>query len=67
MLVELQVLGQVVNTLGQQRNLCLRGASVGLVQAVLLEDVSLLLSGQCHECSPWVFQFALEIKSVVAP
>ena len=56
MLVELQVLGQVVNTLGQQRNLCLRGAGVGLVQAVLLEDFSLLLGAQSHGKSPIVFQ-----------
>ena len=49
-LVGLQVLGQVVDALGQQCDLSLRGAGVGLVDAVLLEDFSLLLSGKSHEC-----------------
>ena len=49
MLVELQVLGQGIDAGGQQGNLCLGGTGIGFVQAVLLEDFSLLLSGQSHE------------------
>ena len=48
MLVELQVLGQLTNTSGQQCNLSLRGTGVGLVQAELLEDLSLFCSVQSH-------------------
>ena len=48
-LVELQVLGQSIDAGGQQGNLRLRGTGIGFVQAVLLEEFGLLLSGQCHE------------------
>ncbi|CDZ88735.1 conserved hypothetical protein [Rhodococcus ruber] len=47
-LVLLQVLGQVLDALGEHRDLRLGRSGVGLVEAVLAEDLLLLLGGQCH-------------------
>ena len=58
MLVVLEVLGEVVNAFGQQRDLRFGGARVGLMQTVLLEDLRLLLGCQSHAHAPWLFQFA---------
>lgn len=48
MLVLLEVLGQISDTLGQQSNLDLRGAGVTLVGSVSLDDFLLFLSRKCH-------------------
>ena len=58
-LVELQVLRELADAGGQQRDLGLRRTGVGLVQAELLEDVGLLLGRKRHGASPscrWLFQ-----------
>src|SRR5690606_8690497 len=51
-LVLLQVLRQARDALRQQRDLGLRGAGVGLVQAVLGQNRLFLVGGQRHSCSP---------------
>lgn len=38
-LVHLEVFGEVLDALGQQRDLRLRGAGIGVVQAVLAQDL----------------------------
>ena len=48
MLVELQVLGEIGNALGEQCDLDLRGARVTLMGSVLSDDVLLFFSRQCH-------------------
>src|SRR4051794_11124436 len=48
-LVHLQVLGQVGDALGQQRDLGLRRSGVALMQAVLAQDVFLLFGSERHE------------------
>ena len=48
MLVLLEVLGQISDTLGQQSNLDLRGAGVTLVGSLSLDDFLLFLSRKCH-------------------
>src|ERR1700757_4267560 len=52
MLVHLEVLGQVRDPLGQQRDLRLRGSGVGVVQAVLAQNLFFLLGCKRHEISP---------------
>src|SRR6185312_12795116 len=47
-LVHLQVLGQIGDPLGQQRDLGLRGAGVGVMQAVLAQNVLFLFGGERH-------------------
>ena len=51
MLVLLEVLGQISDTLGQQSNLDLRGAGVTLVGSVSLDDFLLFLSRKCTASS----------------
>src|SRR5262245_43703633 len=51
-LVHLQVLGQVGDALGQQRDLGFRGAGVGVMQAILAQNVLLLFGGERHEITP---------------
>mgnify|MGYP002517089651 CR=1 FL=1 len=48
LLVLLEVLGQVRDALGEQRDLNLRGAGVALMGSVLSDDVLLFFSRQCH-------------------
>src|ERR1700741_1552070 len=51
-LVDLEVLSQVVDALGKQRDLCLRRTGVGLVQAVLGQDFFLLFGSKRHDFTP---------------
>src|SRR6516225_1173224 len=48
LLVRLEVLGEHVDALGEQRHLHLGGTGVGLVGAVLLDDSRLALAEDCH-------------------
>jgi hypothetical protein len=48
-LVQLEVLGQVGDPLGQQRDLGFRGAGVGVMQAVLAQNVLFLFGSERHE------------------
>ena len=48
MLVLLEVLGQISDTLAQQSNLDLRRAGVTFMGRVLSDDFLLFLSRQCH-------------------
>ena len=48
MLVSLEVLGQILDSLGQQRNLNLGGAGVTLVGSVLGDDLILDVLAQWH-------------------
>ena len=47
-LVLLEVLGQVGDTLGQQSHLDLGGTGVTFVRRVLVDNLGLLVSRQCH-------------------
>ena len=51
-LVHLEVLGQIGDALGQHRDLGLRRTGVGVMQAVLAEDLFFLLGGERHETTP---------------
>jgi hypothetical protein len=52
-LVELDVLGQALDALGQKRDLYLRGTGVVLVLAVLLDELGLALLAYCHGKTPF--------------
>ena len=47
-LVGLEVLGQISDALGEQRDLDLRGTGVAFVRRVLADDFLLVLSRKCH-------------------
>ena len=62
-LVDLEVLGQVGDPLGQQRDLRLRRSGVGVMQAVLAQNFFFLLGSKRHEISPSIGPRSSDIKA----
>src|SRR5438270_741686 len=60
LLVSLEVLGQLVDALGEQSDLHLRRAGVAFVRPVLVDDAFLYFRRCRHNCSRWPSQSAVE-------